>query len=247
MRKITICWVLVLCTAAVFITACSSEKKPPVNKPVPVVVAVAVQKTIPVQMNTMGTVEAFQTISVRSQITAQIGKVLFKEGQDVKKGDLLLRLDCRTVEAALSQAQANLARDKAQADYAREQARRYADLVKKDYVAREEYDQVLTNAAALEATLKADEALVESNRVQMQYCSIYSPIDGRAGMLKMNQGNIVKADDTELLTINQIRPINIAFSIPEKDLPSVKKHSLDKRLQVQAFIPGEEQIGRAHV
>lgn len=241
MRKITICWVLVLCTAAVFITACSSEKKPPVNRPVPVVVAVAVQKSIPVQMTAMGSVEAFQTISVRSQITAQIRDVLFREGQDVKKGDLLLRLDCRTIEAALSQAQANLARDKAQADYAREQARRYADLVKKDYVAREEYDQVLANAAALEATLKADEALVESNRVQMQYCSIYSPIDGRAGMLKVNQGNIVKADETEIFTINQVQPINAAFAIPEKDLTRVKRYMVEKKLEVDAFIPGEDR------
>ncbi len=241
MRKIVVCWVLVLCTAAVSMNACSPGKKPVENRPVPVVEAAAQEKDVPVQMMALGTVEAFQTISVRSQITAQISEVLFREGQDVKKGDLLLRFDCRTVEAALNQALANQVRDKAQAEFAREQARRYADLVKKDYVAREEYDRVLANAAASEATLKADEALVESNRVQMQYCSIYSPIDGRTGMLKVNKGNLVKANDTEILTINQMRPINIAFAIPEKDLPEVKKHSPGNRLQVKAFIPGQER------
>jgi membrane fusion protein, multidrug efflux system len=240
-KRIMVCCVLLLFTIAVFMNACSSNKKPTVNKPVPVVVAVAVQKTIPIQMTAMGSVEAFQTISVRSQITAQIGKVLFKEGRDVKKGDLLLSLDCRTNEAALAQAQANLVRDKAQARYAEEQVRRYADLIKKDYVAREQFDQIQANAAALEATVKADEAVVESNRVQMQYCSIYSPIDGRTGMLKVNQGNIVKADDTEILTINQIQPINVTFAVPEKDLPRVKKYSIEKTLKVEAFIPGEER------
>lgn len=241
MKKIGICCVLLLFMSVLFIDACSPNKKPPVNRPVPVVVAVAAQKSIPIQMNAMGSVEAFQTISVRTQITAQIAKVFFKEGRDVKKGDLLLTLDCRTNEAALAQAQANLARDKAQANYAREQSRRYADLIKKDYVAREQFDQIQANAVALEATLKAGEAIVESNRVQMQYCSIYSPIDGRTGMLKVNQGNIVKGNDTEILTINQIQPINVTFAIPEKDLPMVKKYSMEKTLKVEALIPGEDR------
>lgn len=241
MKKIGICCVLLLFMSVLFIDACSPKKKPPVNKPVPVVTAVATTKTIPVQMTAMGSVEAFQTISVRSQITAQIGKILFKEGRDVKKGDLLLTLDCRTNEAALAQAQANLVRDKAQARYAKEQVSRYADLIKKDYVARDQFDQIQANAAALEATLKADEAIVESNRVQMQYCSLYSPIDGRTGMLKVNQGNIVKADDTEILTINQIQPIYVTFAIPEKDLPRVKKYSSDKTLKMETFIPGEDR------
>jgi multidrug efflux system membrane fusion protein len=241
MRKIMMWCLLVSFAAATLTSACSPKKQPPANRPVPVIVAAAVQKTIPVQMNAMGTVEAFQTISVRSQITAQIRKVLFKEGQDVKKDDLLLELDCRTIEAALRQAEANLVRDRAHTRYAEEQSRRYADLVKKDYVAQEQYGQIQANFAALEATVKADEAVVESNRVQMQYCSIYSPIGGRTGMLKVNQGNIVKADDTELLTINQIQPINVIFAIPEKDLPRVKKYFTEKKLEVGAFIPGEDR------
>jgi membrane fusion protein, multidrug efflux system len=239
MRK-NMVWCLPL-IIVLLVCGCSSKKTPFAKLPVPVVAAPAIQKNIPVQMNAMGSVEAFQTISVRSQITAQIKKALFKEGQDVKKGDLLLQLDCRTYEAALRQAEANLAKDRAQARYAEEQVRRYADLIKKEYVARDQYDQIQANSAALEATVKADEAVVESNRVQMQFCSIYSPIEGRTGMLKVNQGNIIKANDTELLTINQIQPINIAFAIPEKDLPRVKKYVAEKMLEVGAFIPGEER------
>lgn len=241
MRKIMIGWLLVFLALAALMHACSSKKHKPVERPVPVVASVAHRKSVPVQMTAMGSVEAFQTISVRSRITAQIQKVLFREGQDVKKGDLLLELDCRTYEAALRQAQANLGRDKAHARHASEQSRRYADLVKKDYVARELYEQIQANSAALEATVKADEAFVESNRVQMQYCSIHSPIDGRTGMLKVNQGNIIKADDTEILTINQIQPIHVAFAIPEKDLPRVRKYLAEKKLTVSAFIPGEER------
>jgi len=231
---------LVLFAAAVILPACSSGKKPPGNKPVPVVTAVAVKKTIPVQIRAMGSVEAFQSISVRSQITAQIAKVFFREGQDVKKGELLLALDCRTTEADLAQAQATLAKDRALARYADEQVKRYADLLKKDYVAKEQYEQFQASAAALQATIRSDEALVESSTVKMQYCSIYSPIDGRAGMLKVNQGNLVKENDTEILTINQIQPVNVAFAIPEKDLPRVKKHLHSSRLEVKAFIPGED-------
>jgi membrane fusion protein, multidrug efflux system len=241
MKRIVVCCVLLLCATAVYMTACSPKTKPPANKSVPVVMAVATLRSIPVQMNAMGSVEAFATISVRTQITAQIAKVFFKEGRDVKKGDLLLTLDCRSNEAALAQAQANLARDIAQARYAKEQMLRYADLIKKDYVAKEQFDQIQANAVALEATVKADEAIVESNRVQMQYCSIYSPIDGRTGMLKVNQGNLVKVNDTEILTINQIQPINVTFAIPEKDLPMVKKYSMEKTLKIEAFIPGEER------
>ena len=240
MRKIVPWYLLAIWIAALFTQACSQEKKPPADRGVPVAVAPVIRKTVPVQMRAMGTVEAYQAISVRSQITAQIRRVFFKEGQDVKRGDLLIELDCRSIDAALRQAEANLARDRAQARYAREQARRYEDLVNREYVARDQYDQIRANAEALEAAVKADEAAVESSRVQMQYCSIHSPIDGRAGMLKVDQGNVIKADDTELLTINRIKPIKVTFSIPERDLPTVRKYFLEKQIEAHAFIPGEE-------
>ncbi|MCX5852155.1 MAG: efflux RND transporter periplasmic adaptor subunit [Deltaproteobacteria bacterium] len=208
--------------------------------PVPVAVATAIQKNIPVQIEAIGTVEASQTISVKTRITGQITEVYFKEGQDARKGDLLLSMDCRSYDAALKQAEANLNRDKALLENAEETLRRYTDLVEKGYVAREQYDQVRTNWAALEATVKADIAVVENNLVQTQYCAIYSPIDGRTGMLKVNQGNIVKADETEVVTINQIQPVNVSFAIPEKDLLKVRKLLSEKKLEIDACIPGEE-------
>jgi len=241
MRRATGCCVFLFCTTMIFTLACSSKKQPPAVPPVPVVVAAAVQKTIPIQVNAIGSVEAFQAISVRSQITGLITKVHFKEGQDVKKGDLLLDLDCRTNVAALRQAEATLLKDKAQAEKAKEDLRRYTILVEKDFVAKEQYDQVRANLASLEATVKADEANVQNNRVQVQYCSIYSPINGRTGRLEVDEGNMLKANDVEVVTINQIQPINVAFAIPEKDLPRVKKYFAEKKLEVDAFIPGEDR------
>ncbi|MGD0210569.1 MAG: efflux RND transporter periplasmic adaptor subunit [Desulfomonilia bacterium] len=240
MKRIMFCCVLLLCTTAIFIHGCSSKKKQTAVRPVPVVVAVAVQKTIPVQINAIGSVEAFQAISVRSQITGLITRVLFHEGQDVKKGDLLLEIDCRPNVEALKQAEANLVRDRAQTKYADQEVKRYADLVNKDYVAKEQYEQIQANFAALEATVKADEAFVRNNKLQVQYCSIYSPIDGRTGKLEVDQGNILKANDIEVATINQIQPIQVAFAIPEKDLPRVKKYFAQRKLEVDTLIPGEE-------
>jgi membrane fusion protein, multidrug efflux system len=241
MRRIMICHVLLICTTAIFIYGCSPDKKQPPIHGVPVVVAAAVQKSIPVQINAIGSAEALQTISVRSQITGLITKVHFKEGQDVKKGDLLLELDCRINQAALRQAEANLAKDRAQAENAKEDLRRYTILIEKDFVAKEQYDQIKTNLAALDATVKADEAVVQNNRVQVQYCSVYSPITGRTGKLEVDQGNILKENDIEVVTINQIQPINVTFAIPEKELPKVKKFFAEKKLEVDAFLPGEDQ------
>ncbi len=241
MRRTTGCCVFLLCTTMIFTLACSSKKQPPAIPPVPVVVAAAVQKTIPIQVNAIGSVEAFQAISVRSQITGLITKVHFKEGQDVKKGDLLLDLDCRTNVATLRQAEATLLKDKAQAEKAKEDLRRYTILLEKDFVAREQYDQARANLSSLDATVKADEANVQNNLVQVQYCSIYSPINGRTGRLEVDEGNMLKANDIEVVTINQIQPINVAFAIPEKDLPRVKKYFAEKKLEVNAFIPGEDR------
>lgn len=233
------CLLVTLC-AGLLMQACSPETKTSSERSVPVLAVPAALKTVPVQMKAMGSVEAYQTVSIRSQITAQIRDALFREGQDVKKGDLLIELDCRAIEASLRQAEANLARDRAQARYAREQASRYADLVEKDYVARDQYDQIRANAEAAEATVRSDEAAVESARVQLQYCSIHSPIDGRTGMLKVDLGNLVKADDTELLTINQVQPVYVSFTIPEGDLPTVMKYFGKKKIEADARIPSEE-------
>ncbi|MEI7636603.1 MAG: efflux RND transporter periplasmic adaptor subunit [Syntrophus sp. (in: bacteria)] len=219
--------------------SCSSPKSPPAKRPVPVTVDTAIQKTIPIQIEAIGAVEPYQTISVKTQLTGQIIQVYFKEGQDVKKGDQLFKLDCRTYEETVKQAEANLIRDKAHLQNARQELTRYAFLVEKGYVAKQQYDQVKTNLAALEATVNADKALVESNRVQLQYCSVHSPIDGRTGSLKVNRGNVVKLNDVEVVVINQIQPIYVTFTVPEKELARIKTYQARRQLPVEAVIPGD--------
>ena len=239
MKKKLFCTLIILIIVMTGIFACSSKKQKPANPPVPVMIETVNQKTIPITLSGIGNVEAYQSISIKAQITGLITKVHFTQGQDVKKGDPLLDLDCRSVEAELKKAQANLLKDMAEAENARVEYKRYARLIEKNYVARQEYDRAVTNLEALEATLKADKAIVDSNRVQMQYCSIYSPIDGRTGALKVDQGNIANANDTEITTINQIQPVKVSFAIPEKDLVDIKKYMTNSRLQMQAFISGD--------
>jgi multidrug efflux system membrane fusion protein len=208
---------------------------------VPVLVATAVQKPIPVQIQAVGNAEAFQTVSVKSQVTGVLNKAHFKEGQNVRKGQLLFSIDPRPFEAVLRQAEANLARDVAQLQNAREQARRYAELVKKQYVSQEQYDQIRTNADAMEATVDADRAAVENAKVQLSYCYIYSPIDGQVGTLLVNEGNLVRVNDAApLVVINQISPINVTFSVPEQHLADISRHMASGTLKVDARFPSDE-------
>ena len=162
---------------------------------VPVVVATAVQKAVPVQIRAVGNVEPYTTVSIKSQVTGVLQKAHFKEGQDVKSGQLLFTVDPRPLEAALKQAEAALARDSAQVRNLREQVRRYADLVEKQYVSREQYDQIKANADAAEAVVEADKAAVDNAKVQLSYCYIYSPVNGRVGSLLINEGNLIRLND----------------------------------------------------
>jgi multidrug efflux system membrane fusion protein len=154
---------------------------------------------------------------------------------------LLFTIDPCPFEAVLKQAEANLARDAAQLQNAREQARRYAELVKKQYVSQEQYDQIRTNADALEAVVDADKAAVENAKVQLSYCYIYSPIDGQVGTLLVNEGNLVRVNDAAaLVVINQIIPINVTFSVPEQHLADIKRHMAAGTLRVDAGFPSDE-------
>jgi len=221
-----------------FLSACSGGKSEPPKKPaVPVTAATVIQKTVPVQINTIGNVEAYSTVSVKSQIGGILNHVHFREGQDVNKDALLFTIDPRPYEAALKQAEANLAKDIAQLENAREEVRRYAELVKKGYVAQEQYDQIRTNATAFEATVNADKAVVENAGLQLKYCYIYSPFNGRTGNLLSHQGNLIKANaDNPMVIINQIQPIYVTFSVPEQYLAEIKKYMSGGKILVKAFI-----------
>ena len=226
----------------IFSLACSNEKsKKPASAPIPVIVSTSIQKTVPVQLRAIGNVQAYATVIVKSKVGGELVRVHFTEGQDVKKGDLLFTIDPRPYEAALKQAEANLERDLARAKNAQEDARRYEFLIQKGVVARQQYEKFQTDADALEATVLADRAAVENAKIQLGYCFIRSPIDGRTGSLIVQQGNIIKAEDINLLVINQVIPIDVTFSVPEQFLPEIKKYMATGKLLVEALIPMNEE------
>lgn len=227
-----------------FLFACSCGKsgQPVKREAVPVTVGMVIQKTIPVQIRAIGNVEAYSTVSVKAQVGGELSRVHFREGQDVKKGVILFTIDPRPFEVALKQAEANLARDTAQLENARVEVRRYGELVSKGYVAQQQFDQIQTNAAALEATVLADKAAVENARLQLSYCFIHSPIDGCTGSLLAHQGDMIKANaDNPMLVIHQIQPIYVNFSVPEQNLQEIKKYMAMARLKVEAIMPNDER------
>jgi multidrug efflux system membrane fusion protein len=234
--------ILGLLLLAVFSSGCSNEKSKNIGSaPIPVIVSTAIQKTVPVQLRAIGNVEAYSTVTVKSKVGGELLRVHFTEGQDVKKGDLLFTIDPRSYEAALKQAEANLQRDLAKAKSASEDARRYESLIQRQVVSPQQYEKVRSDADALEATVLADRAAVENAKIQLDYCSIRSPIDGRTGSLIVKQGNIIKAEDVNLVVINQIIPINVAFSIPEQFLSEIKKYTVSGKLRVEALVPMNEE------
>lgn len=210
----------------VAVTACSRANgngPPPPPPGVPVSAAVAEERDVPVELHVIGAVEAYSSVEVRSQIVGVLERVHFKEGDDVRPGDLLFSLDARPYQAALERARAAVVRDRAQLETANRDLERNASLVKTGYVAQSDYDKVQSTAAALEATVRSDEAAVESARVSLDYCSIRSPIEGRTGQLNVHAGNLVKDNgDTPLVVINQVRPIKVAFAVPEENFGAIR-------------------------
>jgi multidrug efflux system membrane fusion protein len=197
--------------------------------------AVAARKDVPILIRAIGSVEPFTNVEIRAQVGGALRAVHFREGRDVQRGDRLFSLDARPYEAALDKARARLARDQVQLETARQDAERYRDLVAKDFVTREEFDRIRTTAAALEATVRADEAAMRNTEVELEHCTIRSPIDGRTGTLMVHAGNLVKANsDNPLVVINQISPINVSFSVPEEHLAAIKARMARDPLEVRA-------------
>ncbi len=223
-----------------FVGCKDSKAKQVTKRIVPVKTGEVMYQNVPVQINAIGNVEAYNTVSVKAMVGGEVIDVHFREGQDVKQGDLLFLIDPRPYEAALKQAEAQLARDAAQAKNAEEQAKRYDILVQKDYVSRDQYDQLRANADALSAAVQADKANVENSKLQLAYCTIKSPIDGRVGSVLINRGNIVKANDLPLVTINRITPIYVTFSVPEQNLANIKRFMKESSVKMDAIIPGDE-------
>jgi membrane fusion protein, multidrug efflux system len=250
-------------------SACRSQSAPPPQMPaVPVTTAVAMQRDLPIQLRAIGNVESSSSIPVKAQVSGELMRIHFTEGQDVKKGQLLFEIDRRPYEQALRQAEANLdrdvaqerqaeanlARDVAQAQNARAQAVRYAKLTEERVVSKEQNDQMKTAATAADESARADQAAIESARaanladkaavetarLNLEYCEIRSPIDGRTGSLQVKVGTLIKAQaDTGMVTINQISPTFVTFSVPEDQLTAIRKSMAQHPLPVEAEVPND--------
>jgi multidrug efflux system membrane fusion protein len=208
---------------ALFASSCAEKKEKPKEERIPVTVASAVEQDVPVEIRVIGNVQPYTTVAIRAQVGGQLTRVWFREGQDVHRGDRLFTIDPRPYQSALAQAEANLARDEAQLKNAQADAARYADLVKKDFITKQDYDKTLTGAEASKAVVAADRAAIENTRLQLQYCDITAPIDGRTGAVMVHEGNIIKAGDTNpIVTINQVQPVYVQFAVPESQFAQVR-------------------------
>ena len=202
---------------------------------VPVTVAAVVAKTMPVRLVAIGNVEPFTTVSIKARVDGPLLSVKFTEGDEVRQGAVLFEIDSRPFAASLRQAQANLLKDKALLDRATEQEKRYKDLLAKNFISPDAYEQVRTNTATAAATVSADEAAIENAKLSLEYCTIRSPVTGYAGRIQIQQGNLVKANDTNpLVVINQIVPVYASFSVPEQNIADIRKYQADGELKVQA-------------
>jgi membrane fusion protein, multidrug efflux system len=260
---------LALIAALALFAGCSdsgrAQTKAPPPPAVPVGVAAVEQKSVPLQVLAVGNVQAYTSVGVKSQVAGQILTVHFKEGDEVKRGDLLFTIDQRPLAAAVRQAEANVAKDRAglrqteanldrdlaQLEMARVQEKRYSELVRKELIAREQYDQIKTTMTALEATVQADraaienaraaitanEAMVDSAKIQLGYTTIRAPMDGRTGNLLVQAGNVLKSnEDSPLVVIAQIRPIYVSFGVPERELAGIKTYRERGTLKVEAVL-----------
>jgi len=245
--------------AAVASAACSGSEAVSTTPPaggrgggqgpaVPVTATSAQQKAVPLDVTAIGTVIAASTVAVRAQITGELMTVNFKEGDEVEQGQVLFTLDKRPFEAALAQAEAQLQKDVAQAANAKAQAVRYQDLAQRGIATREQVDSMTSQAAALEGTVAADRANIQSARVQLDYATIEAPISGRTGLLQVHKGNLVRANDTiPIVSINRITPVYVTFAIPESMLPQFKRYMGAGTIRVEAQAPndtGRASIGR---
>ena len=226
-----------LAIAALLAAGCGPDGKERTGPPaVPVLAADAVVADVPVTLKAIGAVEALNAVAVTARAGGQLLEVGFSEGRDVRKGDLLFRIDPAPYQAALDQAQANLERDQARLVSADGDAVRYTALFEKGLVTREEFDGIAATAAAAKATVRADQAAVDAARLNLDYCQVRAPISGRTGSLLVKPGNMVTPSGGALVTINQLAPIGVSFSVPEQRLSDIRRYSREGALAVRASL-----------
>jgi multidrug efflux system membrane fusion protein len=233
----------VLIASALALHACSKEgsalpggKTKADQAGVPVVTAQAVRKIMPAKLQAIGNVEPRTSVAVKSRIDGQIVAVRFRDGQDVGKDQLLFQLDPRALDAQVKQLEATVQRDKVLLTNAQARERRFAELLEKNFISQDAYTQVKTEMEAAQASLQADAAALENARVQLSYTRILSPISGRAGRVMIQVGNVVKANDMPLVTINEIAPVYVSFAVPERYLSEIRGFMASGKLPVQAVL-----------
>lgn len=221
---------LLLAAALALLSGCSSRGSaptgaaPPAAEATPVTAATVVRKTVPEELNAIGTVQAYATVAVKARVDGELTGVSVREGQPVHQGAVLFTIDPRPMQAQFDQAAANLARDRALLANAQAQDRRYTDLLGRNFISKEAYAQIHTNLATAQATLHADQAAVDNARLQLAYGRIRSPIDGVAGRVLIQRGNLIKANDSNpLVVLNQVRPIYVEFAVPEQRLDAIRQ------------------------
>ena len=233
-------WILAPTALAVLgvLGGCAKQQAAPQPRAaIPVVVGTVKLKAMPVEVIAVGHVEAYTTVSIEAQVPGQLLDVHFNEGDFVRKGQLLLTLDPRPYEAALAQAKAALARDKATAVNNRLQAQRYSKLLAEGIVPPSQVESFTSAADASDAGLIADEASIKTAQLNLEYCTIYSPIDGRTGALMLKPGNLVKVADVPIVVINKVNPIFVNFGVPQQFWPDIKKYMAQGALRAKATVP----------
>jgi multidrug efflux system membrane fusion protein len=238
MKKIAVVVLVVIIVAVGAYFLLKKKPPPPAPQAVPVLAGKAVQKSLPVLVDAIGTVDAYKSVTVYSRVVGQLQKIHFKEGQDVRKGDMLFTIDPAPFREKLRQAEARLAQDEAQFKYAQAEAERYKYLVERGAVSKSDHENKQTIASTQEALVRADKSAVDEAKVNLEYCSITSPMDARTGSHSVYEGVMVKDNDTKLVTLNQISPAYVKFSVSEKQLPEIRKFMGAGTLKVTASPPG---------
>ena len=213
--------------------------KPRTAAVVPVSVATAVLGPVQVRDHTIGTVSIDASVQVKSRVDGQVMEAAFAEGQMVRQGDLLFRIDPRQYEAQLKQAEAALARDQAQLANAQADLKRFSVLASKGFATTQQQEQATAQSKVLAAAIIADQAAIDIAKLQVDYTEIRSPIDGKTGRILVQPGNLVKANDMPLVTINQLQPIAVTFALPQRDLPLLQRRMAKGKLNVIVSIPGD--------
>ena len=211
------------------------------NSPIPVLAAPATAEDVPIILRGLGAVTAFNTVALKSRVGGNIIRINFTEGQEVKAGDLLIELDARPFQAVLDQANATLARDEASLKNAQADLARYAQLLQHNNAPEQQYATQQATVAQDEATVKNDQAAIDAAKLNVEYASIRSPIDGIVGIRQIDIGNLVQANSQPLAIITQIKPIYVIFSLPEADIPRIRSAMADRKLTVQAYDPTDQK------